>query len=202
VKIQSITEDMAEGHGLPDDFGALVNDVTKDSPAEAAGLRSGDAITAVNDRRIEDSRDLARKIADYSPGTTVKVKVRRADRDMTIDVKLGRFPSTNPQVAMQNDDGDDATPTALEELGLSLRTNDGGEGVLIEDVDNDSDAAEKGLRQGDVIVEVNSRKVSNPADIDEEVSKARKRGRKAVLMVVKRGGQRRFVAVQFMEKKS
>jgi serine protease Do len=202
VKIQSITEDMAEGLGLPDDFGALVNDVTKDSPAEAAGLRSGDAITAVNDRRIEDSRDLARKIADYSPGTTVKVKVRRADRDMTIDVKLGRFPSTNPQVAMQNDDGDDATPTALEELGLSLRTNDGGEGVLIEDVDNDSDAAEKGLRQGDVIVEVNSRKVSNPADIDEEVSKARKRGRKAVLMVVKRGGQRRFVAVQFMEKKS
>ncbi len=201
VKIQSITEDMAEGLGLPEDFGALVNDVTKDGPAEESGLRAGDAITAVNGRRIEDSRDLARKIADYTPGTTVKVKVRRADRDITIDVKLGTFPSTNPQVAMQNDDDDDAKPTALEELGLSLRASENGEGVLIEEVDADSDAAEKGLRQGDMIVEVNSRKISSPSDIDEEVGKARKRGRKAVLMVVKRGNQRRFVAVQFIDKK-
>jgi serine protease Do len=200
VKIQSITEDIADGLGLSDDFGALVTDVTEDSPAKAAGLRAGDAITEVNGRRIEDSRDLARKIADYTPGTTVKVSVRRGDRDVTIDVKLGRFPSSEPKVAMQNEGGDDAEPTALEELGLSLRANDRGEGVVIEEVDAESDAADKGLRQGDVIVEVNSRKVSKPSDIDEQVREARKRGRGAVLMVISRGGQRRFVAVQFMEK--
>lgn len=200
VKIQSITEDIADGLGLSDDFGALVTDVTEDSPAKAAGLRAGDAITEVNGRRIEDSRDLARKIADYTPGTTVKVSVRRGDRDVTIDVKLGRFPSSEPKVAMQNEGGDDAEPTALEELGLSLRANDRGDGVVIEEVDAESDAAEKGLRQGDVIVEVNSRKVSKPSDIDEQVREARKRGRGAVLMVISRGGQRRFVAVQFMEK--
>jgi serine protease Do len=102
---------------------------------------------------------------------------------------------------MQNEDGDDAKPTALEELGLSLRPNDRGEGVVIEDVDGESDAAEKGLRQGDVIVEVNSRKVSKPSDIDEQVREARKRGRGAVLMVIRRGDQRRFVAVQFMDNK-
>ena len=101
---------------------------------------------------------------------------------------------------MQNEGGDDAEPTALEELGLSLRANDRGDGVVIEEVDAESDAAEKGLRQGDVIVEVNSRKVSKPSDIDEQVREARKRGRGAVLMVISRGGQRRFVAVQFMEK--
>ena len=201
VKIQSITEDMAEGLGLGDNFGALVNDVTKDSPAEAAGLRAGDAITEVNGRRIEDSRDLARKIADYTPGTTVKVKVRRGDRDMTIDVNLGRFPTSEPKVAMRNDSDNDAEPTALEELGLTLRASERGDGVAIEDVDSDSDAAEKGLRQGDVIVEVNSRKVSKPSDIDDQVREARKRGRSAVLMVIRRNGQRRFVAVQFMEKK-
>lgn len=200
VKIQSITEDIADGLGLSDNFGALVTNVTEDSPAKAADLRSGDAITEVNGRRIEDSRDLARKIADYTPGTTVKVSVRRGDRDMTIDVKLGRFPSSEPKVAMQNEGGDDAEPTALEELGLSLRANDRGEGVVIEEVDAESDAADKGLRQGDVIVEVNSRKVSKPSDIDEQVREARKRGRGAVLMVISRGGQRRFVAVQFMEK--
>jgi serine protease Do len=200
VKIQSITEDIADGLGLSDDFGALVTDVTEDSPAKAAGLRAGDAITEVNGRRIEDSRDLARKIADYTPGTTVKVSVRRGDRDVTIDVKLGRFPSSEPKVAMQNEGGDDTEPTALEELGLSLRANDRGDGVVIEEVDAESDAAEKGLRQGDVIVEVNSRKVSKPSDIDEQVREARKRGRGAVLMVISRGGQRRFVAVQFMEK--
>lgn len=201
VKIQSITEDMAEGLGLADKFGALVNDVTEDSPAQSAGLRAGDAITEVNGRRIEDSRDLARKIADYTPGTTVKVKVRRGDSDMTIDVKLGRFPTGGPKVAMQDEGGVDAKPTALEELGLSLRANERGEGVVIEDVDGDSDAAEKGLRKGDVIVEVNSRKVSKPSDIDDQVREARKRGRGAVLMVIRRGGQRRFVAVQFMDKK-
>jgi len=201
VKIQNVTADMAEGLGLEEDFGALVNEVTKDSPAEAGGLRSGDAIISVNGRKIEDSRDLARKIADYAPGKTVQVKVRRGDRDVTLDVKLGQFPA-NPQIAMRGGDGGEqgeANPTALEELGLTLRAAE--EGVEIESIDNDSDAAEKGLREGDVIVEVNSTKVSTPADVDAQVKKAQKRGRKAVLMVVRRGEERRFVAIQFMNKK-
>ena len=71
----------------------------------------------------------------------------------------------------------------------------------IDGVDDNTDAAEKGLRAGDIIVEVNSQKVSRPADVDKHVKSAKRRGRKAVLMVVKRGQQRRFIAVQLNAKK-
>lgn len=202
VKIQSVTKDMAEGLGLASAFGALVSEVTKNSPAEKGGLRAGDAITAVNGRRIEDSRDLARKVADYAPGTKVAVSVRRGDRDQTLDVLLGTFPNSGrvakaPAAAAP----EAAKATALAELGLRLRRASNGDGVAIDSVDENTDAAEKGLRKGDVIVEVNSQKVNRPADIDKHVKSAKKRGRKAVLMVVKRGEQRRFIAVQLNAKK-
>lgn len=197
VKIQTVTKDMAEGLGLDSAHGALVSEVTKDSPAQKAGLRAGDAITSVNGRRIDDSRDLARKIADYAPGTTVAVIVRRGDRDRTIDVNLGTFPGAQQaSAAPAAKEPEPAKATALVDLGLKLKRNKDGEGVYIDGVDEGTDAAEKGLRQGDIIVEVNSQKVSGPADIDKHVKSAKKRGRRAVLMVVKRGEQRRFIAVQ------
>ncbi len=200
VKIQSITKDMAEGLGLDSASGALISEVTENAPAAKAGLRAGDAIIAVNDQQIDDSRDLARKIADYAPGTSVSVKVRRGDRDRTIDVALGTFPGAQQASAAPAQPKEEPKPTALDDLGLALSANPDGEGVVIESVDNDTDAAEKGLRNGDVIVEVNSQKVSKPADVDGEVKSAKKRGRKAVLMVVKRGDQRRFIAVQLRER--
>lgn len=203
VKIQSVTKDMAEGLGLAEASGALISEVTPGSPAESAGLKSGDAITSVDDRKIEDSRDLARKVADYAPGTKVAVVVRRGDRDRTIDVTLGNFPSGNqasaPSAAPEKPASTE--PTALADLGLELQSSEDGEGVTIATVNEDTDAAEKGLRKGDVIVEVNSQKVSAPADVDKQVQSAKKRGRKAVLMVVKRGKQRRFIAVQLNDTK-
>ncbi len=202
VKIQTVTKDMAEGLGLASAFGALVSEVTKSSPAERAGLRSGDAITTVEGRRIEDSRDLARKIADYSPGTTVAVVVRRGDRDKTIDVKLGTFPGAAKAAASPAaKTPESAKATALADLGLRLKRAQNGSGVAIEGVDENTDAAEKGLRKGDIIIEVNSQKVGRPADIEKHVKSAKRRGRKAVLMVVKRGEQRRFIAVQLNAKK-
>lgn len=201
VKIQTVTKDMAEGLGLDSAHGALVSEVTAKSPAERGGLRAGDAITAVNGRKIEDSRDLARKIADYAPGTTVAVLVRRGDRDRTIDVKLGTFPGAAKAASAPAAKPGPAKATALADLGLRLKRAPNGEGVAIEEVDDNTDAAEKGLRRGDVIVEVNSQKVERPADVDKHVKSAKRRGRKAVLMVVKRGEQRRFIAVQLNAKK-
>lgn len=201
VKIQTVTKDMAEGLGLKSAFGALISEVTEDSPAQKAGLKAGDAITSVNGRRIEDSRDLARKIADYAPGTKVAVMVRRGDQDRTIDVNLGTFPGAQQAAnAPAAKESGPAKATALVDLGLSLKGNPDGEGVYIDGVDDGTDAAEKGLRPGDIIVEVNSQKVSRPADVDKHVKSAKKRGRRAVLMVVKRGEQRRFIAVQLIKK--
>ena len=196
VRIQSISDDMAASLGLDDTFGALISDVTGDGPAEKSGLKAGDAILSVNGTKVANSRDLARKIAAFSPGSTVDVAVRRANRDVTIKVKLGTFPGADkpaakpkPKVA--------AKPTALKDLGLGLvAARDGKSGVVVESVDNDSDAAEKGLQKGDIIVEINSQKVTRPNEVDKAVQAAKKLGRKAVLVTIKRGDSRRFIALQ------
>ena len=196
VRIQSISEDMAASLGLGEAHGALISDVTKDGPAEKAGVKAGDAVLFVNGEKIADSRDLARKIAAYSPNSSVDVKVRRADRDVTIKVKLGTFPTGN-QAKAAPAPVEKAKPTALKDLGLGLVAATGGKtGVVVESVDQDSDAAEKGLRVGDLILEVNSQKVARPSDVDKAVQAAKKLGRKAVLVTIKRGDNRRFVAVQ------
>ncbi|MGI9423613.1 MAG: Do family serine endopeptidase [Hyphomicrobiaceae bacterium] len=201
VKIQSVTEDMAASLGLDEAQGALISEVNADGPAKTAGLRAGDAILMVDDAKIEDSRDLARKIAAYSPGSTVRVKVRRANGDRTINVKLGTFPNDTAAAAKPKPPAAKAKPTALKDLGLGLVAATGGNGgVAIESVDAGSDASEKDLRTGDIIVEVNGEPVARPADVDRAVQAAKKLGRKAVLITVKRGDNRRFVAVQLKAK--
>ncbi len=195
VGIQSISEDMAASLGLKEAQGALISNVTDDSPAQKSGLRSGDAILKVNGDKIADSRDLARKIAAFSPGSTVAVAIRRADRDMTINVKLGTFPSGGktgrvpPKIEKPK-------PTSLKDLGLDLVTRPGGAGVVVASVDPDSDAADKGLRRGDGIVQVNGKDVDKPGDVDKAVQAAKKLGRKAVLVTIQRDDRRLFVALQ------
>lgn len=203
VKIQSVTEDMAASLGLSEPQGALINEVTAGGPAEKAGFRAGDAILKVEDKKIEDSRDLARKIAAFDPGSSVNVLVRRASGDANIKVKLGTFPGANPKVsAAPVAPKKKATPTALKDLGLGLVAAPGKEkGVAIETVDDASDASEKGLQKGDIIVAVNSKPVTKPADVDKVVQEAKKLGRKAVLVTMKRGDTRRFVAIQLKNPK-
>ena len=201
VKIQSVTEDMAASLGLDKPQGALINEVTSGGPAEKAGFRAGDAILEVGGQKIEDSRDLARKIAAYSPGSSVDVAVRRTSGDANIKVKLGTFPGAKTKVTAAPEPKKEAKPTALKELGIGLVAAPKGEkGVAIATVDDASDAAEKGLQKGDLIVAVNSQAISLPGDVDKAVQAAKKLGRKAVLITLKRGDTRRFVAIQLKSK--
>ncbi len=199
VRIQTIDEDIAAGLGLKEPKGALVNDVTPNGPAAAAGLKSQDAILAVNGDPINDSRELARKIAEYAPNTPVEVKVLRNNQEMTVNVTLGTFPGTQEEIARLERGGPAASE--MNSLGLTLGSapaQKGGkiEGVQITNVDSDSDAATKGLKSGDVILEVNSRTVKSPADVDAAVKEAKDLGRSAVLLTVRSGDQKRVVAVQ------
>ena len=199
VRIQSIDDDIAASLGLSEPKGALVNDVTPNGPAAAAGIRSQDAILAVNGEPINDSRELARKIADYAPDTTVDVKIRRNNEEMTIKVKLGTFPGTQAEIARLERGG--SASTSMNALGLTLGpapAQKGGkaEGVQITDVDVDSDAARKGLKSGDVILEVNSQTVSTPEDVEAAVKAAKELGRSAVLLTIRTGDERRVIAVQ------
>ena len=207
VKIENIDEDKAASLGLGQARGALVNEVTAGGPAAASNLRAGDAITSVDGVAIRDSRDLARKVAEFSPGTTVRIEVMRYGKTEVIPVKLGTFPS-GPELAAQSQTPNrEVTPpvtptvTELDQLGLSLTTTiaRGGEtpeGVAISEVKAGSDAAEKGLKSGDIILEVQGEKVAKPTDVEAGVKKAKDGGRRAVLLRVKSGEVLRFVAVQ------
>jgi len=200
VKIQNVDEDTAAALGLSEAHGALVSEITPNGPASTSGLKVQDAIVAVNNDKIADSRDLARKIADFAPDTTVDVKVWRGNKEETVKVKLGKFPGTSEEIAkleQSGKGGDDSATTELDQLGLTLAPAKGGdEGVAVTEVDPESDAAEKGIKAGDVILEVGGQQVVGPKDVAEGVKKAKELGRKAVMLYIKTADQRRIVPIQ------
>ena len=201
VKIESIDADKAAGLGLSEARGALVNEVTAGGPAEGSGLKAGDAILSVNGDKIRDSRELARKIAEFTPGTRVNIEVHRYGNLQAIAVKLGTFPGNKELAKLEQDQPAKPASTELSQLGISLAATTGArnakDGVTISDVEDGSDAASKGLKTGDVILEVQGEQVGNAGDVESGVKKAKEKGRTAVLLRVKSGDTVRFVAVQF-----
>jgi len=205
VKIQNVDEDTAASIGLNEAKGALVSEVTANGPAADAGLKAQDAILQINADAIADSRDLARKIAEMSPNTTVDVKIWRNNAEQSVKVKLGLFPK-NPETAMLGgqDESQEEKPSSLElsQLGITLMpARSGSGGVVIAEVDGTSDAAEKGLKSGDVILEVSGQVVAKPDDVVSGVKKAQDMKRTAVLLHIKSADQKRFVAVQLRDSK-
>jgi serine protease Do len=201
VKIQNIDDDTAASLGLGEPKGALVTEITPNGPAATSGLKAQDAIMQVNGDRIMDSRDLARKIAEYAPNTTVDVKVWRGNGEQTVKVKLGTFPGSKEELAKieQNNKPETPSGTELSQLGVTLmpaRAAGSKDGVVIAEVEPGSDAAQKGLKSGDVILEVGGSPVGTPEDVAAGVKKVSDMGRKAVLLHVKSADQKRFVAVQ------
>jgi serine protease Do len=194
VRIQSVDEDVAASLGLTEAKGALVNDVTIPGPAAEAGLKNGDTILSVNGTKINDSRDLARQIATFAPGTKVDVKVLRAQREQTIAVTLGAMPS-NLELAKAEPPGRPSQGPEAAQLGLTVAPSKDG-GVMITDVDAGSDAGQKGIRVGDLILEIGGFPVTGPDDLSKAVKEANRLQRKAVLMRIKSGSETRFVAVQ------
>lgn len=199
VQIQPVTDDIAESVGLADAKGAIIAEPQSGSPALAAGLKAGDIVTAVNDETIDSPRDLARKIAAIAPGTDVNVAIWRNGEAKNVTVKLGIMPK--PDQMAGNDNGQRAIPAepgTMDEFGLTMTPADDGKGVVVTDVEPGSDAEDRGIQAGDVIVSVNSNPVSSVADVEKSVEEAGKAGRKAVLLQVERNGQNRFVALPVM----
>ncbi len=184
VQIQNVTADLADDLGLKEQTGALVAAATKDSPAAAAGVKSGDVITAVDGETVADPHDLARRIAALGPKKTVKLALIRNGSPMTIDVTLGTMPADKTANA-ETRNSDDNGGSALAKLGLTLRPAHGQDGVVVAEVDPDGAAADKGLKQGDVILEVAGKLVNRPAEVVEAIDAAKSGGKKSVLVRVK-----------------
>jgi serine protease Do len=148
---------------------------------------------------VADSRDLARQIAGYSPNAKVDVSILRGQKEQTVAVKLGKFPSGKELAKVESSKpASEPQSTEMDQLGLSVAPGTGAnkDAVVVTNVDNGSDAAQKGIKSGDVILEIGTLAVKNPEDIANGVKEAAKLGRKAVLMRIKSGSETRFVAVQ------
>jgi serine protease Do len=189
VQIQPVTSDIADGLGLPAAKGALVSSVQGGTPAAKAGVRAGDVITAVNGEPVADAKELTRKVGTMKPGSQAEITYLRERQQRTATVELGTLPGEAARAERVRPV--DEQPR----LGLQLAPSRGEAGVTVVEVDPDGPAAEKGIKRGDVIVEVGGRAVSSPDDVKAGLEAARKEGRKAVLMRIKSGNDVRFVAL-------
>jgi serine protease Do len=202
VQIQPVTAEIADSLGMKKAEGALVAEPQANGPASKAGIESGDVITAVNGETVKDARELARTIGGLPPGTSVKLNVLHKGQDKTVNLSLGQLPNTLEAKA-DTDEGDKGGATRgtdVPRLGLTLAPANsvagaGKEGVVVTDVDPKSAAAERGFKEGDVILEVAGKNVANVGDVREAITAARNDNKNSVLMRVKSGGSSRFVAV-------
>ncbi|WP_323038785.1 Do family serine endopeptidase [Gemmobacter sp.] len=206
VRIQDVTADIAEAMALPKVAGALVTDVP-DGPAKEAGLQANDVIVSFDGADVANTRELVRRVADADVGKAVRVVVLRAGKTETLSVTLGRRETAEgeaqPAVAPG---GAPAAPQQEELLGMTLRvpTPDerqaaglpaGSNGLLVVGIAAGSEADTKGLSEGDVITEAGQKPVTSLADLTTRITEAKEAGRKSLLLLVRRGGDPRFVAL-------
>jgi serine protease Do len=206
VNIQSVTPEIASSLGLKDNKGAIVADVVAGGPAAKAGIEQGDIVTALNGQAIDDNTDLTRKVAAVPAGEQAVFTINRSGKPLQLKATIGNRP--NEKVASNEPAGGGAAPASANAAGLALssltpearRTYGVADGVnagaVITKVDPDSDAADKGLQPGDVVVKIGNRAVHTPADFQTGVTEAKKGGHSSVLLLVQRSqGGTAFVAI-------
>ena len=194
VSVRDTEPQILEAVGLEGRTGALVANVNEGSPADKAGLEAGDIVTELEGEEITSSTDLTRKVGSYPPGDKVRLKAFRDGRERSFTVTLDRREPQRLAAMSRGLEVPDESETT-ERLGVSFRAlddvtrrrlgiDDDIEGVLISDVDRDSEAAAAGIRPGMIVIEADNAKVTSPRDIEAAVEAAKKRDRGAILLRV------------------
>ena len=210
VRIQAVTDEIAESLGLDKARGALVASVSDKGPAQAAGIQPGDVILDFDGKDVSDMRRLPRLVAETPVNKSVPVTLWRKHARTSVEVKVGRLAEGDQQLASTK-----STPpkilkresSLVKTLGLTLSgitpelkdkyaLGDDTKGVVVVDVAKNSSAADKGFHAGDVIMEAAQEEVKNPQDLAARIDDAKKSGRKSILLLVQRQGDLRFVALR------
>ncbi len=208
VRIQNLTPEIAEGFNLEITSGAVVTDVPP-GPAADAGIEVGDVITTFDGVEITDTRMLVQTVSQSGVGETVRVIVFREGETQTVLVTLGRR-ETEQGTAFPDTVAPESEPELSEMLGLSLapmtdelreqlNAGDVEGGLHIVDVTEGSEAADRGLQAGDVIAEISQLPVTSLEDFNARVAEAEEAGQKSVLLLIRRNGTPRFVALPIDE---
>jgi serine protease Do len=208
VRIQQVTDEIAESLSIKPARGALIAGVEEKGPAKPAGIEPGDVVIKFDGKDIKEPKDLSRVVADTAVGKAVDVVIIRKGEEQTKQVTLGRLEDGEKAVQASNKAQPEAEkPATQKALGLDLaglskdlrtryKIKDSVKGVVITSVDSSSDAAEKRLSAGEVIVEVAQEAVSNAADVKKRVDQLKKDGKKSILLLVSNAdGELRFVAL-------
>jgi serine protease Do len=208
VRIQQVTDDIAESLGLKPVRGALVAGVDDKGPAKPAGIEPGDVIVKFDGRDIKEMKDLPRIVADTPVGKDVPVTIVRKGKEETKTVRLGRLEDAEKQQAALRSGGKEEEKSVVKKaLGLDLsnltddlrrryKIKDSVKGVVITGVEAGSTAAEKRLNAGDVIVEVAQEVVADADAVQKRIDALKKEGKKsALLLVANAEGELRFVAL-------
>ncbi len=208
VRIQDVTDDVAEAIGLEEATGALVTDVP-DGPAKEAGIKAGDVIMNFDGGDVENTRGLVRQVGNAPVGKSVRVVVFREGKTQTLKVVLGRREEAEAARSERGEGAvpeEDDAPAEMEMMGLTLAPlsddlrgelglDADAQGLVVRDIDEMSEAYEKGLRAGDLITEAGQQKVNTVSELEDRVEEAREAGRKSLLLLVRRAGDPRFVAL-------
>lgn len=210
VRIQSVSEEIAESLGLDKPRGALVASVTPEGPAEAAKLEAGDIILSVNGRAIDEMRALPRIVAETKIGSEAKITYWRDGKESETAITIGELEKAEEDGLIASGPKTESTGLKIESLGIALKSlNDeiraeygipaNVDGVVIDEVDLSSEAGRKGLGMGDVIVEINQQAVTDPETAKDIVVRAKQNGRSSVLLLINRGGNVSFVALKLVD---
>lgn len=213
VGLQPLDENIAASLGLPKDRGEIVRSVQPNEPAARAGIQQGDVILSVGGREVNPDQTVSYLIANTPVGSKVPLEVIRGGRRQNLTVTVGQRPTEEELAKQLGGDQEELTPEnapavpGSAAIGLSLQALNPqiaralnlpatARGVVITAVDPNSDASEKGIQRGDLILSVNQQPVTTPAQVQAAVTAARAAGRTSVLLLVKRGtGPEAFVGV-------
>jgi serine protease Do len=199
VRVQEITPGIAQALGLKEGKGAVVAAVEPGSPAEKAGIKSSDVIIRFGGKPVDGARDLTRAVSELRPGAQITLSVYRSGNTQDLVVTVGQ------RTDLQTGQDSKTTPPGGKRLGVALAPipetarrdlalEPGTQGVLVQQVEPNSPAAENGIKPGDIIVSANNRDVSQPSDVAEEWAKVQQQ-QKPILLRVRRDGQYLYVAV-------
>ena len=196
VLVQNVTPDMVKFFKLPDTSGAIVSQVVKGSPADRAGIKEGDVIVEYDGKKVNSATDLPYLVAFTTPGETVNIKIVRDGREIIKHVTIGKKPK---KIALEREKESrlgitvaNITPYVKEEYNLKIDN-----GVVITDVREGSIAYLSGLKKGDVIIEVNRKKVKDVTDFNEKIKKALKK--KIILFLINRRGNQIYLSISVHE---
>ncbi len=208
VRIQPVDDTIAESLNLGSARGALIAGIDAKGPAKPAGLQAGDVIIKFDGKEVKELRDLPRLVASMPVGREVEVVVIRNGKELTKTVTLGRLEDGEKKTALATENNDTGQPDAVAKaLGMefsalsaearkTFKIKDAVKGVVVTSVDPASAAAERGLKAGDVIEEVNHQAVEHPGDVTRAIDSAKSDSKKPALLLVSNGeGEVRFVAV-------